>query len=123
MERRLARHLDRLVLVVGQDEDRCVVGRLVPPPAAPLLLPRATYGPVHVAAHHIGAARSQEQVAGARVVLVQRLVEMPMVELHAADPERALEALVGPRDESERAFFDQDSKDSPAFREAFKRRR
>ncbi|MDQ1467416.1 MAG: cell division initiation protein [Actinomycetota bacterium] len=33
------------------------------------------------------------------------------------------DAPLGPRDESERAFFDQDSKDSPAFREAFKRRR
>jgi len=30
---------------------------------------------------------------------------------------------LGPRDESERAFFDQDEKDSPSFREAFKRRR
>jgi hypothetical protein len=34
------------------------------------------------------------------------------------------DAPLGPRDESERAFFDQDdSKDSPNFREAFKRRR
>ena len=33
------------------------------------------------------------------------------------------DAPLGPRDASERAFFDQDSKDSPTFREAFKRRR
>jgi cell division initiation protein len=33
------------------------------------------------------------------------------------------DAPLGPRDASERAFFDQDSKDSPSFREAFKRRR
>jgi hypothetical protein len=33
------------------------------------------------------------------------------------------DAPLGPRDESERAFFDQDEKDSPSFREAFKRRR
>jgi cell division initiation protein len=33
------------------------------------------------------------------------------------------DAPPGPRDASERAFFDQDSKDSPNFREAFKRRR
>ena len=33
------------------------------------------------------------------------------------------DAPLGPRDASERAFFDQDEKDSPSFREAFKRRR
>ena len=33
------------------------------------------------------------------------------------------DAPLGPRDATERAFFDQDSKDSPNFREAFKRRR
>jgi DivIVA domain-containing protein len=33
------------------------------------------------------------------------------------------DAPLGPSDASERAFFDQDSKDSPSFREAFKRRR
>ena len=33
------------------------------------------------------------------------------------------DAPLGPRDATERAFFDQDSKDSPSFREAFKRRR
>jgi DivIVA domain-containing protein len=33
------------------------------------------------------------------------------------------DAPLGPREDSDRAFFDQDSKDSPTFREAFKRRR
>ncbi len=33
------------------------------------------------------------------------------------------DAPLGPRDASESAFFDQDEKDSPSFREAFKRRR
>jgi cell division initiation protein len=33
------------------------------------------------------------------------------------------DAPLGPRDASEQAFFDQDSKDAPSFRETFKRRR
>ena len=36
IERRPARELDRLLLVVREDEDRRVIGRLVAPPAAPV---------------------------------------------------------------------------------------
>jgi hypothetical protein len=39
VERRPALHLYRLVGVVGKDERRRLVGRLVAPPAAPVLVP------------------------------------------------------------------------------------
>src|SRR5262249_58566251 len=48
IERRSARELDRLVLVVREDEDRRVVWRLVAPPAAPVALPRTANRPEHV---------------------------------------------------------------------------
>src|SRR6185312_3208067 len=94
IERRPARELDRLVLVVREDEDWSVVGRLVAPPAAPVALPRTANRPKHVASHHVLAARAQQQIAYAGVGLVQRLVEMPVMQLDTATAERVLEALV-----------------------------
>ena len=94
IERRPARELDRLVLVVREDEDRSVVRRLVAPPAAPVALPRTANRPEHVASHHVRAAWAQQQVACAGVGVVQRLVEMPVMQLDTATAERVLEALV-----------------------------
>src|SRR5204862_6751048 len=94
IERRLARELDRLVLVVREDEDRSVVRRLVAPPAAPVALPRTANRPEHVASHHVRAAWAQQQVSCAGVGVVQRLVEMPVMQLDTATAERVLEVLV-----------------------------
>src|SRR4051812_38973203 len=41
VERRPTGHLDRIVLEVREDEHRCVVGRLLAPLAAPIVLPGA----------------------------------------------------------------------------------
>src|SRR5205085_2354409 len=94
IERRPARELDRLVLVVREDEDRSMVRRLVAPPAAPVALPRTANWPEHVASHHVRAAWAQQEVACAGVGVVQRLVEMPVMQLDTATAERVLEALV-----------------------------
>src|SRR5215203_5400437 len=60
---RAARHLDRVARVMGEDEDRRVVGRLVAPPAAPVLIPAAANRAEHVAAHDVRAARTHQPVA------------------------------------------------------------
>ena len=99
IERRPARELDRLVLVVREDEDRSVVGRLVTPPAAPVALPRTPNRPEHVASHHVRAAWAQQQVACAGVGVVDGLVQVPVVELQAANAERVVAALIGAGDE------------------------
>src|SRR6266576_1390013 len=47
-------HRDRLARVVGQHEHRRVIGRILPPPAAPLVVgPGAPHRAEHVAAHEI----------------------------------------------------------------------
>ena len=94
MERRTALELDRIALVMREDEDRSVVRRLVAPPAAPVAVPRTADRPEHVASHDVRAARAQQQVACACVGLVQRLVEMPVMQLDTPTAERVLEALV-----------------------------
>ena len=94
IERRPAHEVDRLVLVVREDEDGSVVRRLVAPPAAPVAQPRTTNRPEHVASHHVRAAWAQQQIACAGVGVVQRLVEMPAMQLDTAKAERVLEALV-----------------------------
>ena len=76
MERRPALHRDWLVRVVGENEHRSVIGRLVAPPSAPFVLPGAANRPEHVAPHHVRATRTHEQVARPGVGLVQRLVEI-----------------------------------------------
>src|SRR5207302_6439813 len=68
--------------------------------AAPFLLPGPANRPEHIAPHHVGATWPQEQVASASVGLVERLVEVPRMELDAATAERTLEALVRARDVS-----------------------
>src|SRR5437764_15225719 len=94
MEGRPAFELDRLVLVVCEHEDRSVVRGLVAPPAAPVALPRTANRPEHVASHHVRAAWAEQQVACASVGVVQRLVEMPAMQLDTATAEGVLEALV-----------------------------
>ena len=51
VEGRPALHLQRLALVVGEDEDRHVEGRVLAPPAAPGLVPGAGAAAEHVAPH------------------------------------------------------------------------
>src|SRR5664279_5887315 len=101
VEGRPALHLDRLASVMGEHEHRCVVRRLGPPPAAPVLLPLAADRPEPVAAHDIGAARAHEPAGRGLVGLVGALVaEVPAVELESALPERVLATLVWPGDET-----------------------
>jgi hypothetical protein len=93
--------------MVGEDEDRRVVGRVVAPPAVPgrVLPPRAGAAAEHVAAHHgradIGLGLLHHRRAGvdlAALKAVQAAPRLepddPLVELHAADTERMLLALV-----------------------------
>jgi hypothetical protein len=54
-EGRTALHGQRLARVVGQDEHRRVVGRLLAPPASPGHIPLAAAWTEHVAAHDVRA--------------------------------------------------------------------
>src|SRR4051812_18845354 len=86
---------------MGEHEHRCVVRRLGPPPAAPVVLPLTADRPEHVAAHDVGAARAHEPAGSGLVGLVGALVaEVPAVELPSALAERVLATLVGPGDET-----------------------
>ena len=102
MEGRTAVHFDRVVGVVGEDEHRRVVRRLVPPPSTPFLVPLAANGTEHVASHDIRAAPLEQVIASALVRLVARLarVKMPLVQSQAADSKRVLTTLVRTRDEA-----------------------
>src|SRR5919106_841964 len=87
--------------VVGEHEDGGVVGRLLAPPSAPVLVPLAADRPEHVAAHDVGPARSHEPALCRRVGVVRALVaEVPAMDLPAALPQRILPALVRPGDEA-----------------------
>src|SRR5215216_91341 len=101
VEGRPALHLDRLAGVMREHEHRCMIRRLGPPPAAPVLLPLAADRPEHVAAHEVSAARAHEPAGRRLVGLVGALVaEVPAVELPSALPERVLATLVRPGDET-----------------------
>src|SRR6185503_19563725 len=101
VEARAALHLDRLAGMVGEHEDRRVVGRLGAPPSIPVLIPLAADRPEHVAAHDVGPARSHEPALCRRVGVVRALVaEVPAMDLPAALPQRILPALVRPGDEA-----------------------
>src|SRR3954468_12527140 len=101
VEGRPALHLDRLVGVMGEHDHRCVIRRLGPPPAAPVLLPLTADRPEHVAAHDVGAARAHEPADSGLVGLVGALVaEVPAVELPSALPKRVLATLVRSGDET-----------------------
>src|SRR5439155_1744194 len=62
VEGRAALHRNRVARVVGEHEDRRVVGRVLAPPACPGLVPVATPGTEHVAAHDVGADALEELV-------------------------------------------------------------
>src|SRR5262245_8141693 len=106
VEGRASHHLHRLALVVGEDEDRGVVGRIVAPPARPgAVLPRAANRAEHVAPHDEGADVGVHLLGGlgARIhlsaLLTVRLApglqrEHPLVELFASLTEGVVLALI-----------------------------
>ena len=100
VERRPALHRDRIVRVVGENEHRSVIRRLVAPPSAPVHVPLAPNGAKHVAAHHVRSAGLHERVARAGVRFMERLVQVPVMELQAADAERVVATLIGAGDEA-----------------------
>src|SRR3954447_17930717 len=101
VEGRAAFHLDRLSSVMGEHEDRRVIGRLGTPPAAPVLIPLVADRPEHVAPHDVRAARAHEPAGRRRVGVVgARVAEMPGMELASTLAEWMLAALVGASDET-----------------------
>lgn len=102
VERRPAVHLDRLVRIVGEDEHRCVVRRLVAPPPTPVTVPLAPDRAEHVAAHDVRAPAAQQLVPRTCVRFVTGLagVKVPFMKLHAPDPDRVVAALVRSGDEA-----------------------
>ena len=100
VERRPALHLDRLVGVVSQHEHGGVIWRLVAPPAAPVLIPRAADRAEHVSAHHVRPARSASASSWRRCPPRGSPRRDAMLELHAADAERVLAALPRSGDEA-----------------------
>src|SRR3954452_5920527 len=100
VERRPALHRDRVVCVVGENEHRSVIRRLVAPPPAPVLVPRGPNPAEHVAAHHVRSAGPHQRVARAGVGFMDGLVQVPAMNLPAADAERVLAALIGAGDEA-----------------------
>ncbi|WP_204162369.1 cyclophilin-like fold protein [Rathayibacter sp. VKM Ac-2754] len=91
VEGRPARHLDRVVRVMRQHEDGCVIRRFVAPPAAPFLVPTTSDRAEPVAAHHVRPARAHQPVSGLRVRLSSaRIADVPGVQLDAAYSKRFL---------------------------------
>jgi hypothetical protein len=88
------------VRIVGEDEHRRVIWRLVSPPSPPIAIPGAPDRAEHVAAHDIRTAAPHQLILGAGVSFVERLVQVPVVEFEAADTQRVLAALISARDES-----------------------
>jgi len=109
MENRPASHLERRTGVMRQDEDRCVVGRLVTPPAFPVVIrPRSTDGPEHVSAED-PRADARESARGDIVVdacfarfrpmhlLEGARMKEPVDQFRTIDAERVLEILIRAR--------------------------
>lgn len=107
---RAAFHDQRCACVVGEHEDRNMVGRAVAPPAFPLVVgPVSTDGAEHVAAQDPGthvakAACGEIIVHAARAVVLaeQRPLEracrkQPLVKIGTAHPKRMLQVLIGAR--------------------------
>src|SRR4051794_6186142 len=112
----------RLPLVVGDDEDRLVEGRVLAPPARPrIVAPGTATGRTELPApHDLGADvrvflvdnRAADVLLAAllAVRLAPRLeLDDPVVELFAPLAERVLLALVGPGDVAVRRYRDVDS--------------
>jgi hypothetical protein len=110
VERRASLHLDRRAPMVGEHEDRVVVGRILPPPPLPVFVPPLVpHRTEHVAAHHGGADAGEAR--GHRVVVdaggAARLadhgppgarLEHPLVQARTADTEWVLQILIGTGD-------------------------
>src|SRR5438128_7041808 len=97
--------------MVGEDEDRHVVGGVVAPPALPAPIPRAVAAAKHLPAHDVGADILEElvdhlRVDGALPTGLPLLLppaggrEYPLVQAQPAFADGVLEALVGSRDEA-----------------------
>ena len=107
MEDGAALHLDRRPRMMGEDEDRRAIGRLLAPPDLPALVgPGPAHRAEHVAAQYPGpdiveAAHGEPVVDAGRALAfaVERLEgagrEHPLVQTLSAATERLLEALVG----------------------------
>ena len=111
---------------VGADATQAAVNELVGAPPAAESTSTSTSAAPTAAAEPVDAPAGE----GATIDLFGE--EQAAVESAALDDDSFFASLrdavrddapLGPRDATERAFFDQDSKDSPNFREAFKRRR
>jgi len=109
MENCPASHLDRGTRVMRQDEDRCVVGRLVAPPAFPgVIRPASADGPEHVSAED-PRADARESTGGDIVVdaffarfravhlLEGARMKEPVDQFGTIDAERVLEILIRAR--------------------------
>src|SRR5688572_3050254 len=106
VKRRIAFHRERLAHVVRQHEHLAVVRRLVAPPPSPAFVgPRAAHGTEHVAAQDpradVREPTLRELVVDARraALVAEHLAQRarapgPVMQLHAADAERILHALV-----------------------------
>src|SRR3989442_11358857 len=100
-------HRDRLARVVRQHKHRRMIGRILPPPAAPLVVgPRPAHGAEHVSAHDIRTDAFPEAlgkiVVGTRrparfsVYLAKRArADVPGVQLLTTHAESVLQALAG----------------------------
>src|SRR2546422_1711295 len=98
-------HRDRFARVVRQHEDRHVIRRVLPPPAAPLVVgPRPAHGAEHVSAHDIRTDAFPEAlgkiVVGTRrparfsVYLAKRArADVPAVQLLTTHAEWVLQSL------------------------------
>src|SRR5438067_9782821 len=67
VERRPAIHLDWLVRIVGQNEHRRVIWRLVSPPSPPLAIPKAANKAEQVEPHDIRTPAPTQLILGASV--------------------------------------------------------
>src|SRR5512144_1186703 len=111
VKHRAAPHGEGGPLMMGEDEDRSVVRRIVAPPAPPgVVRPRPATGAKHVAAHDPRPDPSEP--AGCEIIVRPRGAALPTMRLRecsgadqpfmqvlAADAERGLEALRGARPE------------------------
>src|ERR1700675_2077702 len=97
--------------MVSQDKHGHVIGRVVTPPALPVMVPGTVAAAKHLAAHDVGAHVLENLTGHLRVDRVlaagQALLlapaggrEYPLVQTQAAFPGRVLEALVGPGDKA-----------------------
>src|SRR5262249_50794828 len=93
--------------MVGENEHRCVIGRVIAPPTFPgIVLPRPAHGSEHVATKDRGtdvleATRGKIVIDARRATLLANhplestRAEHPLVKRHPPDPERVCLILVG----------------------------